>query len=103
MYIIVQAVVNHIGPVPFNDPQGFANVSPFNSSQYYHGCSQCAANCSIIDFANQKEVEICRYYGLPDLDQSHPFVANATIEWVKILVDKYRFDGIQFIATPEVR
>ncbi|KAA0154156.1 hypothetical protein FNF29_02776 [Cafeteria roenbergensis] len=99
MFAMLDVVGNHMGGT-ISDIGGFF---PFNSSLHYHDCSHCPADCNI-DFNanNQQEVELCRLSGLPDLNQSVPFVAQYLQQWVAAQVHGYGFDGLRVDTVPEV-
>jgi len=99
MYLMVGAVANHVGPVGYD----YSTIVPFNNAQYYHSCSPCPPGCNI-DFNanNQNQVELCRLAGLPDLNQSVPFVRTTLVSWIKNLVTQYKLDGIRIDTAPEV-
>jgi len=99
MYAMLDVVGNHMGGT-IGDIGGFY---PFNQSSHYHGCGACPANCQI-DFNanNQQEVELCRLAGLPDLNQSVPFVSSYLNKWIGAQVAGYGFDGIRVDTVPEV-
>lgn len=48
------------------------------------------------------QVEYCRLAGLPDLDQSNPFVCSTLKKWINDTIDKYELDGIRVSAVVEV-
>lgn len=99
MFAMLDVVGNHMGGT-ISDIGGFY---PFNASVHYHDCSHCPADCNI-DFNanNQQEVELCRLSGLPDLNQSVPFVAQYLQQWVRAQVGGYGFDGLRVDTVPEV-
>ena len=41
------------------------------------------------------ERENCRLAGLPDLDTESEYVKNYLKEWIKWLIDTYKFDGVR--------
>lgn len=98
---MLDVVANHVAPV-HND---FSAIAPFNDSRHYHGCAQgCDENCGIPPAAYGADeaspsarllVETCRLQGLPDLNQSVPFVRQALLGWLQDTLGKYRFDGIR--------
>lgn len=47
-------------------------------------------------------MENCWAWGLPDLDQSHPFVRSYLLSWIKNVVQIYNFDGIRIDTIQEV-
>lgn len=74
---MLDVVGNHIG-TKFDN---IGSYSPFNTSANFHDCTGCPANCQIQDFNNQPQVEHCRLAGLPDLNQSAPFVRTTIKSW----------------------
>lgn len=100
MFVMLDVVANHMGcacasqcsPMCFD----FAPLVPFNDSSHYH------APCLIADFTNATQVELCRLAGLPDLNQSVPFVTAALLAWVRTMVATYAFDGLRIDTVPEV-
>jgi alpha-amylase len=92
IWVMVDVVANHVGPVG-ND---FSQISPFNSPDHYH------SNCDIQDWNNQWQVENCRLAGLPDLKQENPWVRQQLKDWIRNLVQTYNFDGIRIDTIPEV-
>lgn len=98
MYVMVGVVANHVGPVGWD----FSSIPQFNNLACYHDCNGCPGDCNIAHWDNQPEVEHCRLSGLPDLNQSNPYVANTLTTWVNTLVNKYHIDGIRIDTVPEV-
>jgi alpha-amylase len=47
-------------------------------------------------------VELCRLAGLPDLNQTNPFVSNELLNWIANLTSFYGFDGVRIDTVPEV-
>nr|AIG55673.1 secreted protein [Thraustotheca clavata] len=92
IWVMVDVVANHVGPVGTN----YAQIYPFNSSSHYH------SSCDITDWKNQNMVENCRLSSLPDLNQDVSFVRSYLKNWVKQLVQTYGFDGIRIDTVPEV-
>jgi alpha-amylase len=104
MLLMVDVVANHMGIPPHYD---FSDVVPFNSSSHYHSCAGCpdaipGQKCWIQNFQNRTETQLCRLDGLPDLDQSVPFVRQQLLDWVKSLVARYGIDGLRIDTVPEV-
>jgi len=98
MYVMVGVVANHVGPVGYD----YSKIVPFNDPSHYHDCSNCPSDCQIQDFNNQNQVELCRLSGLPDLNQTNPFVSKSLYNWVSGLVKMYNIDGIRVDTVPEV-
>ena len=95
---MVDVVGNHVGPVDHD----YSSIVPFNQASHYHDCSNCPNDCQIQDFNNQQQVELCRLAGLPDLNQTNPFVANFLYNWISNMVSQYQFDGLRIDTVPEV-
>lgn len=85
IWVMADVVANHVAPVG----DDFSQIYPFNQENHYH------SNCDITDYDNQTQVELCRLYSLPDLNQTVPFVRNYLINWIKEHVSKFGFDGIR--------
>mmetsp|Transcript_19800 Transcript_19800/g.14552 ORF Transcript_19800/g.14552 Transcript_19800/m.14552 type:complete len:117 (+) Transcript_19800:1-351(+) len=64
IWVMLDVVGNHVAPVD----EDYAQVTPFNDESYYH------VKCQIQNWYDQNEVEYCRIFNLPDLDQENPFV-----------------------------
>jgi len=95
MWIMVDVVANHVGPVNFD----FSQIYPFNQDQHYHPF----CNINPEDWSgNQWRVEHCRLANLPDLDQDNQFVHDTLIAWIKDLVQKWGIDGLRVDTVPEV-
>ncbi|GAM17067.1 hypothetical protein SAMD00019534_002420, partial [Acytostelium subglobosum LB1] len=98
IWVMLDVVANHVGPVNYN----YSSIVPFNQASHYHSCSDCPSDCSIDDFNDQSEVEICRLSGLPDLDQNNTFVRQSLLNWIHNITAFYGFDGIRVDTVPEV-
>ena len=92
IWIMLDVVANHVGPVGFD----FRTINPFNSPEHYHD------SCAITDWTNQKMVENCRLCDLPDLKHENNYVADELLRWIKYMVDKYQLDGLRVDTVPEV-
>ena len=98
MWIMVDVVGNHVGYVP-DGGFGFQIITPFNEAKYYHKFCEISG----YDFRhNQTGVEICRLEGLPDLNQTVPFVRTYLKNWIHDLVKDYDIDGIRIDTVQEV-
>jgi len=62
----------------------------------------CPSGCQIQDFTDQPEVELCRLAGLPDLNQTNPFVYKSLVSWIANLTQFFDFDGLRIDTVPEV-
>ena len=102
VWVMLDVVANHVGPVGYD----YSSIVPFNQQQYYHGCAQCPKSpsaCDINDYTCfTTEVQTCRLSGLPDLNQSVPFVSQFLTQWVQQTVQAYKFDGLRIDTVPEV-
>jgi alpha-amylase len=102
MSLMVDVVANHMGPVGYD----YSSLVPFNQSSHYHDCnSGCDSNCNIPgnDFqCNDPKTKLCRLSGLPDLNQSVPYVTNTLLSWISDLVNKYQIDGLRVDTALEV-
>jgi alpha-amylase len=90
--VMVDVVANHSAPIG----DDFSKIYPLNHAEHYH------SDCDINDWNNQWQVENCRLAGLPDLNQSNSYVRGYLKDWVKKLVQTYKFDGIRIDTIPEV-
>ncbi|KAL0235497.1 hypothetical protein GEMRC1_002079 [Eukaryota sp. GEM-RC1] len=94
IWVMLDVVANHVAPV--EDDFDYSSIYPFNQTSHYHPV------CQVVDYTNQTEVEVCRVFNLPDLDQSNPFVRAKLIDWVKSVVNYFKFDGIRIDTVPHV-
>lgn len=85
MFVMVDVLANHVAPIGYD----YSRINPFNEEYHYH------KPCEVTDWKNQWQLENCRLFGLPDLDQNMPWVRKYLLNWVKNLVQKYNFDGIR--------
>eukprot|EP01129_Flabellula_baltica_P013033 TRINITY_DN5987_c0_g1_i2.p1 TRINITY_DN5987_c0_g1~~TRINITY_DN5987_c0_g1_i2.p1 ORF type:complete len:404 (+),score=64.47 TRINITY_DN5987_c0_g1_i2:283-1494(+) len=99
IWVMVDVVANHVGPVGYN----YTTINPFNKATHYHGCDQCPPGCSISDWNNLEQIQMCRLAGLPDLDQSNNFVRETLYDWIRDLVSDYDLDGIRIDTIPEIK
>ncbi|KAL0226670.1 hypothetical protein P9112_013994 [Eukaryota sp. TZLM1-RC] len=94
IWVMLDVVANHVSPVE-NDTD-FSAITPFNHASHYHPL------CHVQDYSNQTEVEVCRIYNLPDLDQSNPFVRETLLDWIKNVIHYFQFSGIRIDTVPHV-
>jgi alpha-amylase len=106
MFLMVDVVANHVGVV---SPIGnYTGVVPFDSPFHYHSCAQCPSaspeggQCWIQDWTNRVQIEECQLAGLPDLNQTNPYVHETLLEWIGSLVSNYSIDGLRIDTVPEV-
>ena len=100
MLLMIDVVANHMGTPPNYD---YSSFKPFNDPSHYHSCSGCPSSCNIENFNDQNQVEQCRLSGLPDLNQSAPFVNASLNSWVRdYVVKKWKADGIRIDTVCEI-
>mmetsp|Transcript_10385 Transcript_10385/g.11825 ORF Transcript_10385/g.11825 Transcript_10385/m.11825 type:complete len:467 (+) Transcript_10385:186-1586(+) len=86
VWVMVDIVVNHAGPVGTE----YTQVFPFNESSHYH------SDCQVNNYqCFTSEVQDCRLADLPDLNQSVPFVQEQLTKAVQWALDTFGFDGIR--------
>jgi alpha-amylase len=96
MWIMVDVVANHIGPVGTN----YGGINPFNQAEHYH--DYCVISDSDFASHNQDHIENCRLADLPDLNQENQYVQDTLLGWIKEFVQKYNIDGLRIDTIPEV-
>ena len=99
MYLMIDVVANHMGNP--SAARGYSDFVPFNSSAHYHDCDGCPRSCNIEHWGNQAEVEHCRLSGLPDLNQTEPFVRSELIRWIRDVAAAHS-DGLRIDTIAEV-
>ena len=86
IWVMIDIVLNHVGPVG----TAYGMVHPFNETSYYH------QDCPVTEYqCESAQVLHCRLADLPDLNQSHPYVAQQLQQYVKWLLNTFGFDGIR--------
>lgn len=107
---MLDIVGNHATPTDGN----YSAIKPFNKPEHYHSCSGCTEHCSIPDAAyasaeawpprmpDAQLVQQCRLVNLADLNQTHPYVRQGLIKWVKDTLKKYPFDAIRMDTVKHV-
>jgi len=99
IWVMVDVVANHVGPVGYD----YSTIVPFNDSSHYHNCNSCPDQCTIQNYVCfTDDIELCRTSGLPDLNQTVPFVGNFLTQWVGDLVEEFDVDGLRIDTIPEV-
>ena len=88
--IMVDVVANHMGD------KDIWNHVPFNKPESYH------APCEIYDWNNQYQVENCKLCGLPDIDTENESNRKILYDWIKWLVNEYKFDAIRIDTVKHV-
>ncbi|EGC34638.1 hypothetical protein DICPUDRAFT_55676 [Dictyostelium purpureum] len=99
IWVMLDVVGNHVGPVNYE----YNTIVPFDSPAHYHNCTTCPEDCTINNFDDYTQVEVCRLSGLPDLDQDNAFVRSTLLNWIKNVTSFYGFDGIRIDTVPEVK
>jgi len=99
---MIDVVGNHMGNQ--KNSGSYSEFVPFNRVEHYHDCRGCPRSCNIENWGNQAEVEHCRLSGLPDLNQTNPFVRKNLIKYIKSLAadncDGLRIDTIAEVEKP---
>lgn len=99
MYLMVDVVVNHFGPV--NSSTGYSSFNPFNKQSYFH------PYCLITDYNNQTDVEQCwlgdNSVALADVNTENPLVPGTLYTWIQSLVREYGIDGLRIDTLKHVR
>ena len=93
MWLMVDVVFNHVGPVDMD----FSLIKPFDKEEYYND------KCEIQNWGDQDQIENCRLFNLPDLNQDHPYVRQELIKWVTYLMSEYDIDGLRLDTVPEIK
>jgi len=99
IWVMLDVVANHMVTPWDQFPQG---LKPFNKLEHFHACSVCPSNCNVMDWHNQQQVEDCRLFDMPDLNQTHPFVHDQLLSILKGMITKYKFDGVRIDTSCEV-
>ncbi|XP_076435565.1 uncharacterized protein LOC143275379 [Babylonia areolata] len=95
IWVMMDVVANHMG-YPVGDAYNFTDFVPFNQTWHYHTL------CEISDFSNQTQVEICRLAGLPDLNETEPYVHDTLLTWIRDITQEYGFDGYRVDTVVEM-
>jgi len=95
IWVMVDIVANHIGPVEWD----YSQIATLNKPEHYH--PHCEAYGEDFTF-NQWRTELCRVADLPDLDQDHPVVRKYLLDWIEWLVTEFGFDGMRIDTVQNV-
>lgn len=99
MYLMVDVVVNHFGPV--NPSTSYGSFNPFNQASYFH------PYCLITDYNNQTDVEQCwlgdSSVALADVNTENPSVPATLYTWIQSLVKTYNIDGLRIDTLKHIR
>ena len=95
-------VANHMGYPPNAGKleRSFNNFVPFNEAQYfhpYHSYIKWPQECH-----DQWKIENYWLANLPDLNQSHPFVHQTLLNWIRNLTAQFEFDGYRLDTAIQV-
>ncbi|KAH3743665.1 acidstable alpha-amylase [Pelomyxa schiedti] len=88
--VMVDFIPNNVGPVNYS----FTSVVPFNDPSHYHSCDSCPTGCAVGNWLDQTQLENCRLGGLPDLNQTNPYVLDQTKSLIGSLTKTYEIDGV---------
>ncbi|CAD8089379.1 unnamed protein product [Paramecium sonneborni] len=89
IWVMVDVVANHMG----NTNLDFSQNYPFNQSSHYH--DWCDITDNDFNSHNLYNIERCRLAGLADLNQDNQFVTEQLTQWIRWLVQEFKFDGIR--------
>lgn len=88
IWVMVEVVVNHVGPVGTD----FGQINPLNNASHYH--DECLISPN--DYINNDwNVKNCRIDLCPDLNTEDEFVKAEFYKWIRWLVDTFNIDGIR--------
>ncbi|KAL4459197.1 hypothetical protein ABPG75_014062 [Micractinium tetrahymenae] len=82
IYNILDVVINHVG---YGSDVHTPAYQPFSDPDLFNSCDGCGAYCDIPDNATLEQRWDCELSGLPDLNQSHPYVRQQLASWVKTM------------------
>jgi alpha-amylase len=94
MYVAADLNLNHFGKRIEDLPE----LSPFNMSEHFHDCAQCNSVCSIDDYNDERQVEQCRLFGMPDLNQDNHWVRSELKHFVRNYVNRFGFAALRLDA-----
>lgn len=99
MYLMLDVVVNHLAATSV--PPSFGSFVPLNQQSDFH------AQCWIVNYNNQTEVEQCWLgddkVALVDVNTEDSNIVSTLNNWVKDLVSNYSVDGIRIDTVKHVR
>jgi len=105
---MVDIVVNHVGyvqdikDIKLTEKNDFSNVIPFNDESHFH---KYEFECKEIEAAGRDDdrtMETCWLFWLPDLNQENPVTRKTLLDWVSWLVKTYEIDGLRLDALRHV-
>ncbi|MCJ1234349.1 hypothetical protein MMC14_002310 [Varicellaria rhodocarpa] len=96
MYLMVDVETNDMGLEGTDENVDYAQYTPFNNPSYFH------TPCDITDFNNQTQVEVCRLFGLPDLNTTNPQVISIFNTWIQGLISNFTVDGLRIDGAKQI-
>ena len=99
MFLMVDVVANHFGPVTSSTP--FSSLNPFNQASDFH------PECLITDYTNQTNVEQCwlgdNNLALADVNTEDDNIVETLYNWVQSLVKEHGIDGLRIDTVKHIR
>ncbi|CAL6093679.1 Alpha_amylase [Hexamita inflata] len=95
IWVLSDMIFNHVG----NCKGGYYDISCINSfplQEHYN------TQCDIHNWEDEEEVMNCRLAGLPDLNQSVPYVEDTLLAWANRTIEYYGFDGFRIDTVKHV-
>ncbi|KAK2020081.1 alpha amylase [Colletotrichum eremochloae] len=100
MYLMADVVTNHMAWPGHSNSVNFSIFRPFSNASAYH-MPPCDINYEI-----QESVEKCwqgsNTVSLPDLRTEDPHVRQVFNAWIKLMVRKFKFDGLRLDSVKHV-
>ena len=94
---MLDVIANHVAPVGVE----YSKIVPFDLPEYYH--EKCDIKSTSWCGADQYNLEHCRLFNLPDLNQDGNYFVRQTLKnWVHDIIKNYSFDGIRIDTVPHV-
>ncbi|KAL4458945.1 hypothetical protein ABPG75_013810 [Micractinium tetrahymenae] len=101
LFNILDVIFNHVG---YGSDVHTPVFRPFGSPEHFNGCEGCGPNCEIpAQNATLEQQWDCRVSGLPDLNQSHPYVRQQLAGWVRSMQAQYSIHLLRMDAAGHVR
>ncbi|PVI04436.1 glycoside hydrolase family 13 protein [Periconia macrospinosa] len=91
MYVMVDAVANHMGHAALSDRR----PEPLNQASSYHTACE-------INYNDQNSIETCSIGGLPDINTRDSNIRSVLQSWIHWLVQEYSFDGVRIDTVKHV-
>ncbi|CAL6087645.1 1 [Hexamita inflata] len=96
IWVLSDMIFNHVG----NCKGGYYDLTcqvTFPLDEHYH------KTCDIHNWEDEEQVMNCRLAGLPDLNQSVPYVTEKLLEWSTRTIEYYGFDGFRIDTVKHVQ